>query len=97
MRKGDWKLIRFFEDGDEELYNLRKDLAETVNLADTEPDKRKELAALLTEWAEEIEAIEPEPNPHYVPWPEREPCGHFATEGDGGGVGVGMVASDPRG
>ena len=96
MRKGDWKLIRFFEDGHEELYNLRRDLGETVNLAEAEPEKRKELSVLLTEWAEEIEAIEPTPNPDYVPWPDREPCGHFPVEGEGGGAGTGMDVSDPR-
>lgn len=79
MRKGDWKLIRFFEDGHEELYNLKRDVGETTNLADAEPGKREELSALLTAWAAEIEAIVPEPNPKYVPWPEREPCGHSAV------------------
>ena len=96
MRKGDWKLIRFFEDGHEELYNLRKDLGETVNLAGTEPAKREELSNLLTTWAEEIEAIEPTPNPDCVPWAEREPCGHFAVETGGGGTGAGMDVTDPR-
>jgi hypothetical protein len=49
------------------------------------PAKREALSGLLTEWAEEMEAIEPEPNPDYVPWPEREPCGHFAADASGGG------------
>ena len=31
---GDWKLIRFFEDGPEELYNLKEDIGEAKNLAD---------------------------------------------------------------
>ena len=104
LGKGDWKLIRFLEDGrggqHEELHNLRKDLGETVNLAEAEMEKRAELSRLLTEWAEEIEtcvtAIEPEPSPEYVPWPDREPCGHFAVEGEGGGAGDGMDAADPR-
>ena len=26
VRDGDWKLIRFFEDGHEELYNLKEDI-----------------------------------------------------------------------
>ena len=29
VRDGDWKLIRFFEDGHEELYNLKEDIGET--------------------------------------------------------------------
>ena len=101
VRKGDWKLIRFFEDGHEELFNLREDLSETTNLVDAEPEKRAELSRLLTEWAEEIEAIEPEVNPDYEPWPEREPCGHFAAEASqdgeaGSGGGSEMGPSDPR-
>lgn len=77
MRDRDWKLIRFFEDGHEELYNLKDDIGETKNLADSEPEKRKELSAKLTAWSEEIEALIPEPNPDFMPYEGREPCGHF--------------------
>ena len=66
MRDGDWKLIRFFEDSHEELYNLREDIGETKNLTETEPEKRAELSVKLTAWSEEIEALIPEPNPQYV-------------------------------
>ena len=81
MRDGDWKLIRFFEDGHEKLYNLKNDIGETKNLTDSEPERRAELSAKLTTWQEEIEALIPEPNPDYVPWPGREPSGHFAADG----------------
>lgn len=77
VRDGDWKLIRFFEDDHEELYNLRNDIGETKNLAETESEKRAVLSAKLTGWQEEIEALIPEPNPDYVPWDGRKPCGHF--------------------
>ena len=77
VRDGDWKLIRFFEDGHEELYNLKDDIGETRNLAHSEPEKRLELSAKLTAWSDEIEALIPEPNPDYQPWPEREACAHF--------------------
>ena len=77
MRDRDWKLIRFFEDRHEELYNLKEDIGETKNLADTETEKRADLSAMLTAWQEEIEARIPEPNPEYVPWEGREPSGHF--------------------
>ena len=77
MRDGDWELIRFFEDGHEELYNLKEDIGETVNLAGKETAKRKELSELLSEWQREIEALIPEPNPDYEAWEGREPCGHF--------------------
>jgi hypothetical protein len=33
VRDGDWKLIRSFEAGHEELYKLKEDTGETKNLA----------------------------------------------------------------
>ena len=33
IRDGDWKYLRFYEDGREELYNLKDDIGETNNLA----------------------------------------------------------------
>ena len=85
VRDRDWKLVRFFEDGHEELYSLKKDIRETRNLAESEPAKRAELSAKLTAWQKEIEAcatahggaLIPEPNPDYVPRPGRKPSGHF--------------------
>jgi len=47
LRMGDWKLVRHGKQ--EELYNLAEDLGETGNLAKTQPDKLKELAARLDE------------------------------------------------
>ena len=38
-RVGDWKLIRFYETGREELYNLKSDLSEKNDLAATESGK----------------------------------------------------------
>jgi arylsulfatase A-like enzyme len=57
VRDGDWKLIRFFEDGHEELYNLKEDIGETKNLAEVEPEKRVELSVKLTARQEEIEEL----------------------------------------
>ena len=83
MRNGDWKLIRFFEDGHEELYNAKEDIGETKNLVGTEPEKRVELSAKLSAWQEKIEGLGapliPEPYPDYVPWEGREASGHFGA------------------
>lgn len=60
-RAGDWKLIRFYETGREELYNLKDDLAEQQDLAlgtDTAP-KRRELAARLDAWLKKVNAQMP--------------------------------------
>ncbi|MFK7849820.1 MAG: sulfatase [Akkermansiaceae bacterium] len=59
IRKGDWKLIEFFEDGSLELYNLKDDLAETTNLADQNPSKAKALLTELKEWRVSVEAQMP--------------------------------------
>jgi arylsulfatase A-like enzyme len=64
-RVGDWKLIRFYETGREELYNLKADLSETRDRAATVPEKRKELSARLDAWLKEAGAQMPAPNPDY--------------------------------
>jgi arylsulfatase A-like enzyme len=43
IRKGDWKLIEFFEEGIE-LYNLKEDLSEKHDLSKEYPEKAEELA-----------------------------------------------------
>ena len=66
VRAGDYKLIEFFDDGRLELYHLRKDIGEEQNLADSEPEKRDELHALLKDWREKVEAKIPQPNPDWT-------------------------------
>ncbi len=66
IRKGDWKLIEDFEDGSLQLYNLKKDISESKNLAEAMPEKRKELLENLRNWREEVHAPVPkEKNPDY--------------------------------
>jgi len=68
IRKGDWKLIEFFEDGRLELYNLRDDIGEEHDLADEMPEKVTELHADLVAWRRRVDAPVPtEPNPEYRP------------------------------
>ena len=62
VRSGDWKLIKFWEGG-EELYNLKDDISETVNLAEIHPGKRIELEKKLDNWLKETGAKLPRPNP----------------------------------
>jgi arylsulfatase A len=63
VRKGDWKLLEYFEDGRVELFNLKKDLAEKTDLASARPEIAKRLAAELRAWRKEVGALMPEPNP----------------------------------
>ncbi|PAW90054.1 MAG: aryl-sulfate sulfohydrolase [Pedosphaera sp. Tous-C6FEB] len=62
IQVGDWKLMEYLEDGKLELYNLREDIGEAKNLAQTMPDKAKELLARLTAWRKEVNAPMPKPN-----------------------------------
>jgi arylsulfatase A len=61
VRSGDWKLIRFYEDDREELYNLREDLVEAHDQAMQLPKKRRELSARLSRWLEQAGAQMPVP------------------------------------
>ncbi len=70
VRRGDWKLIRFFADNDDgsdklELYNLRDDLGETKNLAAEKPALAGELNALITGFLKDTDAVIPIRNPAY--------------------------------
>jgi len=67
IRKGDFKLIEFFEDGHQELYNLRLDPGERHDLSGEQPDVRNELADMLHAWQRETGARFPTPNPHAAP------------------------------
>ena len=65
IRRGEWKLIEWFEDGKIELFNLRDDLAEQRDLAAEEPARVKELAARLHSWQQEVGAKIPARNEDY--------------------------------
>lgn len=47
LRLGRWKLVHFFENNEDELYDLKKDPGETLNLASREPDRLRTLRARL--------------------------------------------------
>ena len=73
VRKGDWKLIRRFQerpqdyDGLYELFNLKEDLGETRNLAASMPEKVRELDALIDAFVRETGALCPRRNPACSP------------------------------
>jgi arylsulfatase A-like enzyme len=77
VRCGDYKLIEFFEDNHVELYNLREDCGEQVDLAPAEPAVREQLRGMLHEWLASVEARIPQANPDYAPWEGRGTGSHF--------------------
>jgi len=60
IRRGDLKLIRFYESGTEEIYDLASDPSETTDLAATKPEVRTDLATRLDAWLKETGAQLPE-------------------------------------
>lgn len=67
IRLGDWKLIQYFENNDIELYNLKEDISEKNNVAESNPAKRDELLNKLETWRKETHAPVPtELNPEYT-------------------------------
>ncbi len=72
IRRGHWKLMEFFESGDLELYHLGEDIGETKNLAQSHPEKARELHDRLKAWREETGAPVPrEKNPAFDAAAER--------------------------
>jgi len=60
VRKGDWKLIEYFDTGQKELYNLANDISERNNLAGTNLEKIAELQDLLKAWRKDVGAKIPD-------------------------------------
>jgi len=67
VRKGNYKLIEYFEDGRLELYDLPADLGETTDLAAKLPAKAAELQKDLAAWRKRVGARMPTPNPNHNP------------------------------
>lgn len=63
VRRGNYKLLKFFEDNHTELYDLSQDIAESFNLTSELPDLANELETLLDAWIQEVGGIVPQPNP----------------------------------
>lgn len=67
VRAGEWKLLHYYEDGHDELYNLAADLGEQQNLAEREAERTAELSGKLKHWLTEVGARMPRENPDYRP------------------------------
>jgi hypothetical protein len=50
IRMGDWKLIQTPRDATAQLFNLKDDIGEQHDLAQTQPEKLKELQAAFADW-----------------------------------------------
>lgn len=79
VRRGDTKLIEFYDDNRVELYNLRKDVSEERDLAGDSPELVQSLRAELDAWRQAVGAQMPTPNaahdptkPEHVPPPDKK-------------------------
>ncbi|MFV0506694.1 MAG: sulfatase [Bacteroidales bacterium] len=59
IRKGDWKLIYWYKDGQTELYNITQDIGETKNLSTEKPKITEQLLASLGKYLKSMNATAP--------------------------------------
>ncbi len=67
VRSGDFRLVHFYEDGRDELYDLANDVSETKDLATAQPALAKTLRTRLDAWLKSVDAQLPTKNPDYDP------------------------------
>jgi hypothetical protein len=65
MRQDNWKLIHYFEDGRNELYDLTTDIGEQRDLASVQSERVASMALALAVWQKERNADFPTTNPKY--------------------------------
>jgi len=65
IREKNWKLIHYWEDGSEELFDLTSDGSEQSNVADAHPEIAKNLNKNLMDWLTKVGANMPSPDPEY--------------------------------
>ncbi len=66
IREGSWKLIHYYEDGRDELYDLSHDPSEQSNLVKSNPDRVQTMRSKLDRWLEETGAKIPLPDPRFT-------------------------------
>ncbi|HEY2411064.1 MAG TPA: sulfatase [Pirellulaceae bacterium] len=59
IRRGDWKLIEWQEDGHVELFNLASDPSEQTDLAAKDPERTAKLLEELHAWQKQVGAVFP--------------------------------------
>ncbi|PHQ28814.1 sulfatase [Leeuwenhoekiella nanhaiensis] len=65
IRRGAYKLIHYWEDDHDELYNLEDDSREQRDLSAVEPERTRELKEELMAFLEETNALRPQKDPQF--------------------------------
>ncbi|WP_346856033.1 sulfatase [uncultured Draconibacterium sp.] len=80
IREGDWKLIHYYEDGREELYNLKNDLEEANNLAPENSKRVKQMSIKLFAMLNEMGARFPAKDPAWTAEKELQHLGYVISQ-----------------
>jgi arylsulfatase A-like enzyme len=67
MKQGKWKLIHYWENGNDELYDLQSDPAEQNDVSKEFPEITQKMSRQLLSWLSDVNAKLPEPDPEYDP------------------------------
>jgi arylsulfatase A len=73
IRVGDFRLVHFYEDGRNELYDLRTDPGETTDLAAADPARTLSLKARLDAWLADVGGQMPTANAAFDPFRDGKP------------------------
>ncbi|MGI9429778.1 MAG: sulfatase [Bythopirellula sp.] len=67
IRSRNWKLIHYYEDGRNELYDITVDIGEREDLIESYPEVARELSTRLDTWLMDTGAAIPEPDSRFDP------------------------------
>lgn len=72
VRLGDYKLIYSYKTQKKELFNIKNDISEKVNLVDSLPEKAQELSVILTQYLKRVNAQIPSDKATHknIPYPD---------------------------
>ncbi len=75
IRKGDWKLIYYYEIGKKELFNIANDISETTDLSAQNPKTVRKLSRELGKYLRSVKAQRPsfKATGKACPWPDDAP------------------------
>ncbi|NIJ45590.1 arylsulfatase A-like enzyme [Wenyingzhuangia heitensis] len=80
IRLGDWKLIHYYEDDRNELYNITNDLEERNNVVEKHPELATKLHQQLFDYLKDVNANYPKKDPLYSAKKEQEYLHKIATK-----------------
>lgn len=72
IRKGDWKMVYYYESGKKELFNIADDIGETKDLAPQKKPLVKQLSKELGTYLRGVDAQRPsfKADGRWCPWPD---------------------------